>query len=106
MLFYYEPVFYWEDDRTSFHKRYLPAEYLATLPEYDANPEGRALVRKLREGIIDCFASAGAIHLQIGKCYPYTVGRDPQALQVLTDVKRSLDPDGRMNPAALGLSGS
>jgi FAD/FMN-containing dehydrogenase len=104
--FLYEPVFYWEDDRTSFHKRYLPEEYLATLPEYDANPEGRALVRKLREGIIDCFASVGAIHLQIGKCYPYTVGRDPQALQVLTDVKRSLDPDGRMNPGALGLSGS
>ena len=28
--------------------RFLPKEYLDTLPEYPANPEGRALVRELR----------------------------------------------------------
>ncbi|MEO8444203.1 MAG: FAD-binding oxidoreductase, partial [Gammaproteobacteria bacterium] len=47
-VFLYEPVFYWEDSRTNFHKRFLPAEYLATLPEYPENTEGRALVRELR----------------------------------------------------------
>ena len=32
--FLYEPVFYWHDDRTAFHQRYLPKEYLDTLPTY------------------------------------------------------------------------
>ena len=44
--FLYEPVFYWEDDRTVFHQRYLPEDYLKTLPQYPANPQGRALVRE------------------------------------------------------------
>ena len=39
--FLYEPVFYWEDDRTPYHKRYLPQEYLDMLPEYPANPDGQ-----------------------------------------------------------------
>ena len=72
--FLYEPVFYWEDDRTSFHKRFLPADYLKMLPEYPANPEGRALVRELRQKIAEIFASVGAVHMQVGKSYPYMQG--------------------------------
>lgn len=101
--FLYEPVFYWEDDRTAFHQRYLPQEYLGMLPEYPANPEGRALVRELREKIHGLFASVGAIHMQVGKSYPYLRNRDPEAARVLHDLKRSLDPRNLMNPGALGL---
>lgn len=101
--FLYEPVFYWEDDRTLFHKRYLPQEYLDTLPEYAANPEGRALVAELRGKIQDIFCDLGAVHLQVGKSYPYLLGRQEQATRILKDVKKSLDPDNRMNPGALGL---
>jgi FAD/FMN-containing dehydrogenase len=100
--FLYEPVFYWEDDRTPFHQRYLPQEYLDTLPEYEANPEGRVLVAELRDRIKDIFSDMGAVHMQVGKSYPYLKGRQGQATQILRDVKKSLDPDGLMNPGALG----
>ncbi len=101
--FLYEPVFYWEDDRTPYHKRYLPQEYLDTLPEYEANPEGRAFVGELRGKIQDIFSDMGAVHMQVGKSYPYLSGRQAQATRILKDVKQSLDPDGLMNPGALGL---
>ncbi len=102
-VFLYEPVFYWEDSRTNFHKRYLPQEYLGMLPEYPENPEGRALVRELRGKINEIFASVGAVHMQVGKSYPYMQGRDAEAARVLRDLKNSVDPQNLMNPGALGL---
>jgi FAD/FMN-containing dehydrogenase len=101
--FLYEPVFYWEDDRTIYHQRYLPQEYLDTLPEYPANPEGRALVAELRGKIQLIFSDLGAVHMQVGKSYPYMLGRQEQAGRFLKEIKQSLDPDGLMNPGALGL---
>jgi FAD/FMN-containing dehydrogenase len=101
--FLYEPVFYWEDDRTVFHKRYLPQEYLQMLPEYPANPDGRALVRELRGEIQKIFASVGAIHMQVGKSYAYMTGRQAEAARAIRELKRQLDPQGIMNPGALQL---
>ena len=45
----------------------------------------------------------GAVHMQVGKSYPYLSAARRQATQILKDVKQSLDPDGLMNPGALGL---
>lgn len=99
----YEPVFYWEDDRTIFHKRYLPQEYLDVMPEYPANPEGRALVKEMKAAIQDIFSAVGATHMQVGKAYPYLHGRQPEAERVLRELKSAVDPQGLMNPGALGL---
>jgi FAD/FMN-containing dehydrogenase len=101
--FLYEPVFYWEDDRTAFHKRYLPQEYLQMLPEYAANPDGRALVREMRAEIQKLFAAAGAIHMQVGKAYTYMEGRQPEAARAMRELKKLLDPQNLMNPGALQL---
>ena len=101
--FLYEPVFYWEDDRTPYHKRYLPQAYLDMLPEYPANPEGRALVAELRREIQKIFTELGAVHMQVGKSYPYLRERQAVATDLLKNLKRDLDPDGLMNPGALGL---
>ncbi len=101
--FLYEPVFYWEDDRTPYHKRYLPQEYLDMLPEYPANPEGRALVAEMKKAIQDVFSEFGAIHMQLGKAYPYLRNRDPEAEATIRALKRELDPKGLMNPGGLQL---
>ena len=99
--FLFEPVFYWEDDRTVFHKRYLPQEYLDVLPEYPANPEGRALVAEMKDAIQDVFTEFGAVHMQLGKAYPYMRGRESQSTALIRQIKTELDPKGLMNPGGL-----
>ena len=101
--FLYEPVFYWQDVRHLYHKRYLPQEFLDQLPIYPENPEGRALVEEMRVAVRGAFADCGAVHLQVGKSYPYMVGRDSRNAEMLRTLKGVLDPRGLMNPGSLGL---
>jgi len=101
--FLYEPVFYWQDTRHLYHERYLPKEFLAVLPTYGENPEARVKVEEMRSAIRDAFASCGAVHLQVGKSYPYMKGRDPRNAAMLKDIKALLDPKRLMNPGSLGL---
>jgi FAD/FMN-containing dehydrogenase len=53
--------------------------------------------------VIAIFGRAKGMHFQIGRTYPLKVGTDPRAWSVLEAVKAHLDPQGRMNPGALGL---
>ncbi len=101
--FLYEPVFYWQDARHLYHSRYLPQEYLDQLPTYPENPEARAVVEEMRVAIRSAFADCGAVHLQVGKSYPYMAGRDPRNGEMLRSLKGVLDPRGLMNPGSLGL---
>lgn len=101
--FLYEPVFYWEDARNACHERLVPADYLAALPDYPANPAGAALVAEMKRSIIDLMHRHGGAHLQIGKVYPYLADRETEAEKLLRDLKQSVDPQRRMNPGALGL---
>ena len=41
--------------------------------------------------------------MQIGKDYPYLETRKPEVRQLVVGLKQLLDPDGIMNPGALGL---
>jgi len=101
--FLYEPVFYWEDGYNITQERLLPEGYQATLPVFADNPEGRALVDRMKHGIADLFQRHGAAHLQIGKFYPYLRGREPYTAQLIRDLKQVVDPQRRLNPGALGL---
>ncbi|MEZ5459163.1 MAG: FAD-binding oxidoreductase [Steroidobacteraceae bacterium] len=101
--FLYEPVFYWEDGLNITQERLLPPGYAATLPKFADNPDGRRLVHQMKHGIADIFHRHGAAHMQIGKFYPFMRGRDPHTAQLLRELKRLVDPAGRMNPGALGL---
>ena len=101
--FLWEVVIYWEDEWLAFHRRYLPEEMSAAAKEGRANPEGRALVERMRVDLIELMYRHGAVHLQIGRAYPYARDRDAGALQLLRSVKRQVDPAGLINPGALGI---
>ena len=101
--FLYEPVFYWQDELTRYHRLYLPADYVGALPTYPANPAARELVGELRAETLQLFRSIGSVHMQIGKCYPYLDGRQAAATGLLRSLKQRLDPLGIMNPGALQL---
>lgn len=101
--FIYEPTFLWEDERTIYHRRVYPPELLARVPEHPANPQGRALVLELKKRIQELCVKNGASHMQVGKDYPWLATRQPAVRELVRSLKRLLDPDGLMNPGALGL---
>ena len=80
-----------------------PAEILAAAPEPESNEQGRALVEEIRLATADLFYQHGCVHFQIGRAYPFARDRNPAALSLLTEVRRSVDPHGLINPGALGV---
>lgn len=97
-----EPVFYWPDTMSSFHRKVAQPEIQQMWQSHDDNPEARELVRKVKAQAIDLMQSHGAVHLQVGKAYPYQQGREAENASVLRDLKVRFDPDNILNPGALG----
>jgi len=101
--FLWECVFYWPDEWLELHKQAMDAEILGYMQESEARPEARALVEKLRLATIDLMHEHGAAHYQLGRAYPFSRDRSPEALGLLRDLKSRLDPQNLINPGALGL---
>ncbi len=101
--FVYEPAIYWPDARTIFHDRMVPADHLATLPSYAASSAARAEVDRMKHDVIALMHTHGGAHLQIGKVYPLLPGRNAASVALLRAIKGALDPQGILNPGALGL---
>jgi FAD/FMN-containing dehydrogenase len=101
--FLIEPCFYWPDEQWDVHRHFIDDAHFAKLPMHPRNDEARALVEKLRLGVIDVFGKMGGIHFQIGRTYPLKERSDPRGWQILEAVKAEVDPKGLMNPGALGL---
>ncbi len=101
--FLIEPCFYWPDEQWPVHALFIEDAHFAKLPKLPANPEARALVERLRLGVIDVFGTVGGVHFQIGRTYPLKDRSDPAAWGLIEAVKDHLDPQRLMNPGALGL---
>ncbi len=101
--FVLEPVFFWPDALLELHRRTVTPEYLAHTGELPPGEEARAVVDTIRSAFIESFQRHGAVHLQIGKTYPYREALHRESWQLLRDLKKQLDPRQRMNPGSLGL---
>jgi FAD/FMN-containing dehydrogenase len=99
----YEPVIYWEDEWLPLHHAVLPAALRTQLAPAPANPEGRRYVESLRVRLIELMHAHGGVHLQIGRAYPYLRERTPAFTELVKALKHAVDPDGLLNPGALGL---
>jgi FAD/FMN-containing dehydrogenase len=103
--FSYEPVFHWRDEWLPIHRSAPEPAHLAKLTEPPPDAAARALVHRVRAELVELFATHGAASNQIGRTYRYREGLEPPTARLLDVVKRALDPDGRLNPGALGLRG-
>jgi FAD/FMN-containing dehydrogenase len=99
----YEPVFYWPDTLSGYHRRLQPSYLYGIAKDYPQNDAGRALVEEITTAIIALMQTHGATHFQIGRRYPYATNREGAASDLLRGLKALLDPHGIINPGALGL---
>ncbi len=101
--FLIEPVFLWPEAIFEIHETSVDADWLKKMKRFAENPAATELVRQARQGVIDIFSRHGAAHFQIGRSYPYAPQRSAETLSLLKRIKAAVDPDGVVNPGALGL---
>lgn len=101
--FLYEIALYWPDQKTVYHETVIDDEYLATLPQFEANAAASKYVDQLKTDLVALYADHGAAHFQIGRAYPYQAALAPEAKALIGGLKAQLDPENLMNPGVLGL---
>jgi hypothetical protein len=101
--FVIEPVFLTPDALNEIHKQTVEPSVLKKMPCFEANPRAAEVTAMLRQEIIRVFQEAGGIHMQIGKAYPFRQGLKTDTFNLIEAIKKSVDPDRRVNPGALGL---
>jgi D-lactate dehydrogenase (cytochrome) len=98
-----EPMLFWPDALSPLHAEFLGKRRMAKLTQYPASAAARALVSELRRELIAAMDVNGAVHMQVGRTYPYRGRIAPGADAFLLQLKRDLDPTGILNPGVLGL---
>lgn len=101
--FVLEPVFFWPDELNELHHHAVEAEHLKRVKGFPANVAAREATMLVRKELVDTLASEGAMHMQLGRAYPFARHYDPSAWNLLVSLKRALDPNNLINPGVLGL---
>lgn len=100
--FLYEIALYWPGATTAYHDAVLPSSFRAGLPIHRDDPAVGAFVESLKAELIELYERFDAVHFQIGKAYPFRAALEPPLADLLGSIKSELDPQGLMNPGALG----
>jgi FAD/FMN-containing dehydrogenase len=100
-----EPLIYWKDMEHFLHNRVEERSDLAALDGYEERSEATRKAFELRDRLKALFRRHGAVHLQIGRSYPWRQTRDAATLKLLTAVKDIVDPKRLVNRGALGFGG-
>ncbi|MBC7394159.1 MAG: FAD-binding oxidoreductase [Variovorax sp.] len=101
--FFLEPAFYWQDEITPLHRQSLGDDVVGPWLDRPANLPAREAVIALRKGVQQVYLELGGVNWQIGRDYPLQQVMQPATWNMLTAIKRALDPKGLMNPGSLGL---
>lgn len=100
--FSFEPVFHWQDSWQPLHRIKPEPSHLAMFKEPVDNPNARVLVNRLRRETVELFRRLGAASNQIGRTYPFRPALAQAPDNLLATLKRTLDPNGLINPGVLG----
>ena len=98
----FEPVLYWPDSLTDFHRKMSPEFFQRDWQAHPDNPDARNAVKDFLDGFILLARQHGGMHIQIGKLYPYAKDRQAENAKSLLALKEQFDPDNIINPGALG----
>lgn len=102
--FLLEPVFFYPDALAEMHHHAVEDDIIRKVKGFPANPEARDAVQRMRQAMMEVFRELGAIHLQIGRAYPYQRAVSAEYWSLLERIKQQLDPSQVINPGSLGLS--
>jgi D-lactate dehydrogenase (cytochrome) len=99
-----EPIIYWPDRLNVLrHATALPV-HREKFGKAEPRPETRAYAIELRRRLVERLEPLRPAHYQTGKYYPLRAATAGHAgWDLIQEFKRQVDPDGRMNPGALGL---
>ena len=98
-----EPQLFWPDALTPLHRLLAQPEQVRAYGARPANPAARAAAHLLRQDLTAALDAAGAAHFQIGRHYAADAGLPAGTRAAWLTLKRRMDPDGIMNPGALGI---
>ena len=97
-----EPMFYWFDEVGDYHLQYLDKNKHKKLKKNEKNLATRNEVIALRKELSNLFFNLGSINAQLGKFYNFSESLHPETYKVLTEFKKTLDPENLLNPGNLG----
>lgn len=99
-----EPMLYWPGAREPYHERMIQPAHLAKLPVLPPDPAAATAMARMRDDLTRFWLAQGCVHLQIGKTYRYLESRQAPVRRLVEQLKAAVDPQGLVNPGALGLA--
>jgi D-lactate dehydrogenase (cytochrome) len=101
--FVFEPSYYWLDELGEFRLEKISTEAAQQWGATPPDEETRSVVLEFRRQLAKTFDEVGCCHIQVAKYYDYAPLLEPETWSLTRAVKAAVDPDGLVNPGALGI---